>query len=153
MAKLIEKKSAVTISDVQEGGTKEDKWYQRYIYAECSYCEMFNHLMRISLYYERGKNGELFSSVDLQMPSEWYLAQPWFNVPKGWVNRLLWGVGRFFRVLKLSLAVLFGRPVHLSASTDFTLATAKDLGQKLVKAVEEAEKVLKRDWSEDKKIC
>lgn len=135
-------KSPVTVSEVSSGDDRDGgKWYSRYIYAECSFCETLFDLMRVSFYYEKDKDGKvIFSTVDFQFPEKFYIDYRWHTVPKTIWKKIDWKIGCFFRRLWLALKVVLGGKVYLSPSTDFNLATIKELAKKIVEVAEESEK-------------
>jgi hypothetical protein len=135
-------KSPITVSELQSGVDPDGgKWHSRYIYAECSYCEMLDDLMRVSFYYEKNKDdGEVFSSVDFQFPDKFYIQPGWHRVPRTVWGRIDREVGCFFRRLWLAFKLVTGGKVFLAPVTDFNLVTIKELARKIIEVVEEAEK-------------
>lgn len=138
--------SSVSVSEIKKYSDKESFTAQRYVYVECSFCSMLDHMMRVSVYSERFDKdpNDAFSCVDFEFPSDWFVASNWIKgLPRTWFKRLLWHVDTLWKRVRLSVIVLFGKRVYFSPSTELSLETAKEFGTKLVQAVEEVEQVLR----------
>lgn len=138
-----DKKSAVTVSELTHYADSRDgtECYQRYIYVECTYCECREHLLRVSVSYEKNNktNEVVFSDVDFQFSGEYYITQPWRTYKHGWWNRCFQNVKYLFRRLWLAVKVACGGTVYLSVGPDLNLVSAREMAKKLIEVIDEAE--------------
>jgi len=138
-----QKKSPITVSqmDFHDYG-KGGKVYQKYIYAECSYCETLTHLTRVSVFCERDEKGEMIlSTVGLEFPTDWYFAHEVHKIAETKFGRFLQKFQVAWLRIKMAIKVLTGGRLHIFSGGDFSFPAAKELARKVIEIVEEMEAV------------